>query len=147
VTFNSHSESHSATTKCGSERYLHNKIISGWQRKRDLNYVDVEKQLTEQDSAVWSQLQLTTLCWAVTHLCLLMLRISNMLTFLLVICITFCDGLLPFPHSVPPTSKQVSNQEITLFWLQQVYVRLTDSHLQPCMLTDGYNELQKLCLT
>jgi hypothetical protein len=32
----------------------------------------------------------------------------------LVICVAFCGGLLPLRHSMPPTSKQVSNQEISV---------------------------------
>jgi hypothetical protein len=44
--------------------------------------MDVKKQLREQDSAVTMQLPLTRLCWAIIHLCLLMLPISIMAPFL-----------------------------------------------------------------
>jgi len=106
-----HSESLSATSKRGSERYQHNKIISVLQYKKDHDRVDVKKQLREQDSSVTTQLPLTRLCSAITHLYLLMMQISIMAPFYLLICATFCDG----SSTVPLTSTQVSNLEIAMF--------------------------------
>ena len=91
--------------------------------KKDRNCVDVKKQLRQQTSAVPTQLPMTRLCWAITHLCLLVLPMSVWLHSFLVICVTFCDSLLPFPHSVPSTSKQISSQEIAMFWMQQVHIK------------------------
>ena len=117
---------------------LHNKIISEWQCKKDRNCVEVKKQLREQEGAVTTQLPLTRFCWAVKHLCLLMLPISIMASFLPT---NLCHFLWWLLHCATYLYTHIK-PGIAMFWLQQVCIRKMGSHLKLCRLADGYNQLQ-----
>lgn len=90
------------------------KIITVWMSRNNWESKTVQYQLSYQWPEYAEQLHISAY-WCCQY--------QLWLHSFLVLCVTFCDSLLPFPHSVPPTSKQISNQEIAMFWMQQVHIK------------------------